>query len=135
MNGLKTAVYDYAVNSGKYQPPQAVEANDSVFAVYIQALEDEFKQRVSAEVDRYLLDSATYSTCLLGYWRNALNYPYLSYFAKFLFSIPASSSPVERSFKVLNKIDNKERPQLDEETISNIVISNAINKFYKRENA
>uniref|UniRef100_A0AC35GWL3 Uncharacterized protein n=2 Tax=Panagrolaimus sp. PS1159 TaxID=55785 RepID=A0AC35GWL3_9BILA len=51
--------------------------------------------------------------------------------AKHILSIPASNCPLERSFSVLSNVDSKERPQQNQENVTNIVLSNAIEKYIK----
>uniref|UniRef100_A0AC35GNZ3 Uncharacterized protein n=1 Tax=Panagrolaimus sp. PS1159 TaxID=55785 RepID=A0AC35GNZ3_9BILA len=52
MDGLKTSVYNYAVKSGKYQPPQITSAIISPYAAHIQAPEEDFMRIINSEIDR-----------------------------------------------------------------------------------
>uniref|UniRef100_A0AC34GFG6 HAT C-terminal dimerisation domain-containing protein n=1 Tax=Panagrolaimus sp. ES5 TaxID=591445 RepID=A0AC34GFG6_9BILA len=129
---LRSALKSYVVRTRRYRPRvnTPLESDHPFAQAIVSTNTDSADMVVDNEINKYLIDNETYSTSILAYWKNAAGYyPYLSAFAKSLLSIPASSCPLERSFSILNKVDCKERPQLSQETITNIVLSNAMEKY------
>uniref|UniRef100_A0AC35GPA3 HAT C-terminal dimerisation domain-containing protein n=1 Tax=Panagrolaimus sp. PS1159 TaxID=55785 RepID=A0AC35GPA3_9BILA len=130
---LKVALKSYIIKTRRYRPRATTAApSDNPFAGIVSSTQQNSTDVIlNDEMDKYLLDDEQYTTSITGYWKNATHYPYLASFAKHILSIPASSCPLERSFSVLNKVDSKDRPQQNQETITNIVLCNAIEKNVK----
>jgi hypothetical protein len=75
------------------------------------------------------MDKYTPNIPILSFWKQNTAMPHLRRFAKFLLSIPASSSSFDRVFSFVDRNHCKERPQLSQETISNLVMNHAITNF------
>ncbi|CAF4222337.1 unnamed protein product [Rotaria sp. Silwood2] len=80
--------------------------------------------RKSDELDRYLLfefDKSKNTTEPLEFWKNhQKTFPFLSKYARSIFSIPATTTNVEREFSTAGWILNERRTTLQPENLENI---------------
>jgi hypothetical protein len=81
---------------------------------------------IDREISKYMsfefqIDCSNYD--LLEFWRaNSKNFKYLSYAARCLLAIPASSSKCECDFSVTGRIKTKARASLSPESLENLLI-------------
>lgn len=84
-------------------------------AVYKHALKN--SQLSSAELIDTVVEAAFVqdNPYILSFWKNVTSMPPLQNQTKFILSIPASSSSIDKVFSYSNKIHTKERPNYQKE--------------------
>ncbi|CAF4914765.1 unnamed protein product [Rotaria sp. Silwood1] len=128
---------------GPYQ--SSTETNEIIYEpqekkakIFMSTLMDKQKkqQSTSDEVDRYIslvLDEGEQYENPLDFWKkkeNQVTFPNLSRMARKYFSIPCSSSAVERQFSATGQIITQRRSSLDPSTVNDIIFLRSIeNKF------
>ncbi|CAF2939679.1 unnamed protein product [Rotaria sp. Silwood2] len=114
------------------------EPQEKKAKIFMSTLMDKQKkqQSTSDEVDRYIslvLDEGEQYENPLDFWKkreNQVTFPNLSQMARKYFSIPCSSSAVERQFSATGQIITQRRSSLDPSTVNDIIFLRSIeNKF------
>lgn len=97
--------------------------------------EYEYDYKKGDEIDRYLLFDIDKSQTIepLPFWKNHQSkFPYLSKYARSVFSIPATTTNVEREFSTAGWILNERRTCLQPDTVDNILLVRSVEKSLRK---
>ncbi|CAF1155583.1 unnamed protein product [Rotaria sordida] len=114
------------------------EPQEKKAKIFMSMLMDKQKkqQSTSDEVDRYIslvLDEDEQYENPLDFWKkkeNQIAFPYLSRMARKYFSIPCSSSAVERQFSATGQIITQRQSSLNPLTVNDIIFLRSIENKY-----
>lgn len=99
--------------------------------------EFEYHLKKSDELDRYLLfefEKTEQTENPLEFWKNHRNqFPYLAQYARTIFSIPATTTNVEREFSTAGWILNQRRTNLKPEEVDKILFIRSIEKQLEKK--
>ncbi|CAF5099123.1 unnamed protein product [Rotaria sp. Silwood1] len=96
-------------------------------------LSDEFDNECDDELNKYLeqrIDTESIDDNPLSFWyHHRLTYPILSQLARSIYSIPASTANVERTFSGSGMMINSRRTRLNPEQINNAMFLRSVKKM------
>ena len=122
---------DIDIIQHNYEPPTK---KNTIFMATLMDKQNKQQQSGCDEIDRYValtLDEQEQYDDPMVFWKKTENqsaFPNLARLAKRYFSIPCSSSAVERQFSAAGQIISQRRSNLDPSTVNDIIFLRSMEK-------